>query len=241
MVKYLGVYIDDRLHFSQHIKAQRKKAVAVFGKLHNLFYNKYLSSKIKIIAYLCLIRPILTYACPVWFDISPNAMVGLRKLERKILRACLNKYRQPESNFWKFISNVELYKLANIPRIDVFIIKLIRNHIKEAIKNKENPLIYSPFFPNPQYHKRCMKSGFMPPEVFKYLDENKFICNTELIRIIYHKSRHMFNKKILYKSNDRGKNDFQHSYQLTNLDKKSYQIFNTINRNKKKSDNRPTL
>ena len=167
VVKYLGVYIDDRLHFSQHIKAQRKKAVAVFGKLHNLFYNKYLSSKIKIIAYLCLIRPILTYACPVWFDISPNAMVGLRKLERKILRACLNKYRQPESNFWKFISNVELYKLANIPRIDVFIIKLIRNHIKEAIKNKENPLIYSPFFPNPQYHKRCMKSGFMPPEVFK--------------------------------------------------------------------------
>ena len=54
VVKYLGVYIDDRLHFSQHIKTQLKKALAVFGKLHHLFYNKYLSSKIKIIAYLCL-------------------------------------------------------------------------------------------------------------------------------------------------------------------------------------------
>lgn len=76
-----------------------------------------------------IIRPIITYDCPIWFNISPSYMEKLRLFERKYLRACTPKYRSSESNFQKYISNKKLYETANTIRIDNFIICLIRNHI----------------------------------------------------------------------------------------------------------------
>lgn len=59
-VKYLGIYINDRLKFNIHIDNQLTKAKKAF--IHKrLFYSKHLHHKIKLICYQLLVRPIITW------------------------------------------------------------------------------------------------------------------------------------------------------------------------------------
>ncbi|CAB0031425.1 unnamed protein product [Trichogramma brassicae] len=81
----------------------------MFAKLQNLFHSPYLNQRAKIISYLCLIRPILVYGCPVWFNLSASSMEKLRMFERRIVRICLNKYKSAHSGFTR---NIRL-KLLN--------------------------------------------------------------------------------------------------------------------------------
>ncbi|KNC20875.1 hypothetical protein FF38_04214 [Lucilia cuprina] len=46
--------------------------------------------------YQSLIRPIITYACSIWFNISASNMEKIRIFERKCLRACTSLYRSSE-------------------------------------------------------------------------------------------------------------------------------------------------
>jgi len=55
-------------------------------------------------------------------------MKKIRMFERKCVRACVNMNRSAETEYTKYISNQKLYDKANIPRIDNFIINLIRDH-----------------------------------------------------------------------------------------------------------------
>ena len=152
-VKYLGVHIDDLLRFNQHIDKQTEKAKKAFKGLHNLFYSPHLDQKAKIIAYQSLIRPILSYACSVWFKISASSM---RAFERKCIKVCINKYREPDENNKKRIKNSKIYNLTKIPRLDVFIIYLTRKHTKKAVYNKSNNPINGAFFYNDGYYQTTL-------------------------------------------------------------------------------------
>lgn len=83
-------------------------------------------------------------------------------------------------------------------RIDCFVIKRIRKDIKSAIYNKSNNLISAPFMDRSKYYENCLPSGHIPPEGFKYLDENHYIINRESIPILYHTPRNNNNKSINY-------------------------------------------
>ncbi|CAD6222104.1 GSCOCG00012995001-RA-CDS, partial [Cotesia congregata] len=113
-----------------HPDIQLAKAKAAFKANNRIFYNKNLSRKTKIICYLLLVRPILTYAAPIWWNTSAAVIENYRVFERKCLRACIGAYRSAESNFKKFISNSVIYSIANIPRIDNHIIRLIRDYFR---------------------------------------------------------------------------------------------------------------
>ncbi|CAK9813144.1 Nucleic-acid-binding protein from transposon X-element [Anthophora plagiata] len=128
VVRYLGLHLDFKLNYNEHILSQIDKAQKSFLSHKRLFYSKDLDKCVKILCYKLLIRPILTYGCPIWYNISAGTMEKLRIFERKCLRACLGKYRSPESNYKKMISNYKLYEEAKLIRIDLFILKLIRNH-----------------------------------------------------------------------------------------------------------------
>ncbi|XP_017882371.1 uncharacterized protein LOC108626291 [Ceratina calcarata] len=185
-VKYLGVTLDDRLNFSEHIISQ-------------LFYNIHLERRTKVIAYQCLIRPILTYACPIWYNISACKMEAYRLFERKCLRACLRYYREPEYDYRYRVKNTKIYTIAKIARIDIFIIKLIRKHIRDAINNKYNSLIWGPYYPKNMFYKNVLRAGLIPPEAFLYLDLNNYIINEYAQPILYHVPRNNNNKSITYK------------------------------------------
>lgn len=128
LVKYLGVNLDERLYYKNHLDIQISKTTKIFMQHKRLFYSKYLNPKIKIICYQLVIRPIITYGCSIWFNVSASLMEKNRLFERKCLRACLNMYRSEQSDYTEYISNLKLiYNEAKIPRVDNFIINLIRD------------------------------------------------------------------------------------------------------------------
>lgn len=65
-VKYLGVHLDHLLRLCKHTDTQLNKAKAAVNVNKRIFYSKYLNRRAKIICYQLLIRPILTYAAPIW-------------------------------------------------------------------------------------------------------------------------------------------------------------------------------
>ena len=169
--------------------------------LKRLFYNRYLNHRLKILAYMALIRPIITYGCPIWFNVSASTMEKIRVFERKCLRACLSEYRSAETNYFYYISNKKIYNKANVPRIDNFILKLTRNHFASTRSVLTNGLIQGLTYPNPLYFVKTLTSGHIPPEAFLYLDEKGFIQNNKNIPIIYHAIRRAGNTKITFPSN----------------------------------------
>lgn len=200
-VKYLGVHLDDKLNFKKHIETQLTKAKNAFFKTKRLFYAKNLDKKIKILCYQTLIRPLITYGCPIWYNISASLMEKIRVFERKCIRTSLCTYRSESSEYKKYVRNKKLYDLANVHRIDCHILKLVRNHYANTANITENSLISSTCYPNPMYYEKTLFTGHIPPEAFLYLDRNGFIQDRNNIPIIYHVKRHMNVKKILYDRN----------------------------------------
>ena len=64
-VRYLGVTLDYLLKLNIHVQIQLSKASNSFKSLYRLFFNKNIEPRAKVILYMLLIRPILTYAAPV--------------------------------------------------------------------------------------------------------------------------------------------------------------------------------
>lgn len=196
IVKYLGVHLDTKLTFNSHIKTQLEKARRAFFASQKLFFSKHLDSKVKIICYLLLIRPIITYACPIWYNLTASMMEKLRSFERKCLRKCLGMYKSPHSNFQRYFSNESLYKVANIPSIDSFIIKLTRDYFRDTRNVDDNSLINTMLYPHDLYHEITTESGYIPPEAFPYLDNKRCITDNSNYPIIYLIGRN--NSKIEY-------------------------------------------
>lgn len=191
-VKYLGIYIDETLKYNIHVETQLSKARSTFLMNKRLFYSKYLHPKIELIYYQLLIRPIITYGCPIWFNVSALQMERVRLFERRCLRICLRMFAK--KNGVKYYSNKAIYDKAGIARVDNFVIKLIRDHFASASRNGLNSFIYGAFYPNPLYYSRTLSTGYIPPEAFLYLDTNGYIQNETNVPIIYHVPRHK-NKK----------------------------------------------
>ncbi|CAK9832643.1 RNA-directed DNA polymerase from mobile element jockey [Anthophora retusa] len=228
IVRYLGVHIDYRLNYYNHTNTQIEKAQKAFASHKRLFYCKDLNTHTKIICYKTLIRPILTYACPTWFNISASTMEKIRIFERKCLRACTGKYRTPESNYTKLISNHKLYELANINRIDLHMLKLIRNHWANIRSVKNNSLINSSIYPNTQYHEKTRHTGYIPPEAFIHLDSEGYIQDEDNTPLIYHITRKADDKRILYNTNiNLNTVNSRLSCKLSNIDKKDNYRHNT--------------
>ena len=196
VVKYLGVYLDKFLYFNSHVNNILIKARNAFFKYKSLFYSKHLQPRVKIIMYQVLIRPIITYASSIWFNISPAYMEKIRLFERKCLRACTRLYRTSSSNYLKYVSNQKLYNESNIIRIDNFIISLIRNNIVRATSNNVNNLIMAPYYSSDLYIMETLKTGFVPPEAFLFLDKMGYIQNQCKIPIFYHNYRRANIKKV---------------------------------------------
>ncbi|CAK9832685.1 RNA-directed DNA polymerase from mobile element jockey [Anthophora retusa] len=61
VVRYLGLHLDFKLNYNEHILSQIDKAQKSFLSNKRLFYSKDLDKCVKILCYKLLIRPILTY------------------------------------------------------------------------------------------------------------------------------------------------------------------------------------
>ena len=142
VVNYLEIFLNYLLKFNIHILTQLEKSSNSFKGYHRSFLNKNIEAWAKVILYLTLICPIFTYAAPIWWSFSASMAEKLCKFERSCLRVALNKFRTPESEFTQYHSNETLYNLAQIPRIDLFIIQFTREYIANT-KDSSNAIVKS--------------------------------------------------------------------------------------------------
>lgn len=195
LVRYLGVHVDHLLRMNKHIDTQLVKANKAYVANSNLFHNKHMPSRAKVICYQLLIRPILTYAPTAWWNISASTMEKLRRFERRCLRACLRLYRSQKTGFKHYISNRQLLNTADIPRIDNHILKLIRMFLSRT-KSSNNELIRELPLCSKVYAEKCMKTGYTPIAAFPHIDEEGLIQDGQNVPILYHRRRNRANKAI---------------------------------------------
>ncbi|CAG5102748.1 Protein of unknown function [Cotesia congregata] len=129
---------------NKHHAIQLKKGKNAFRANSRIFYDRNIQTKAKLICYQLLVRPIISYAAPIWWDVGLSVMEKYRKFERSCLKTCLGRYRSAESNYIKRLSNKEIYDLADIRRFDNFCLTLTRNYFStmyeignDTIKNLE--------------------------------------------------------------------------------------------------------
>jgi hypothetical protein len=93
--KYLGVTIDPKLTFNEHIDTICKKANSTRAFISR--NTKKCPIKVKAMAYKTFVRPQLEYASPAW---SPHTKRNINKIEavqRRAARATLNDWSRPNS------------------------------------------------------------------------------------------------------------------------------------------------
>ncbi|KAK7088855.1 hypothetical protein V1264_024972 [Littorina saxatilis] len=94
--KYLGVILDTKLDFTQHIEHICAKANKTLGFLRRNL--KVCSSLTKMLAYKTTVRPILEYACTVWDPHSDRLITTLEKVQRRAARFVTNRYHNTSSD-----------------------------------------------------------------------------------------------------------------------------------------------
>lgn len=83
-IKYLGLQIDSKLHFTQHAKATTKKANKVVQKLSRLLPNVSMAKPRKRKLIGCVVVSILLFRAPNWADkMSESVKKELLKTQRK--------------------------------------------------------------------------------------------------------------------------------------------------------------
>lgn len=134
-VTYLGVDLDKKLLFREHINKTVKKAKQALCTLYCIIKrNSAASEHSKISVYRSVIRPILTYACVIFNNCAKTHLNKLQVMQNKCLRMILN------ADFYE--RNVDLHERAGIPFIRDFIDKLTNNFYEKAATHS-NDLIAS--------------------------------------------------------------------------------------------------
>ncbi|KAL4107225.1 hypothetical protein QTP88_017608 [Uroleucon formosanum] len=119
-VKYLGVFLDEKLTWKIHINKKFTQGYARMNTLYPLVNLKStLHMKSSIILYTSIIRPLVTYACPTWAAAYPTKIKKIQILQNKFLRICL---KAP----W-FMRNKQIHNDTGIP--------LLQDWIKIQYKN----------------------------------------------------------------------------------------------------------
>lgn len=87
VVRYLGLHLDERLTYSAHVRIKRKELDL---RLQNLSWllgrQSHLSLENKRLLYLALLRPIWTYALPIWGCASNSLRNIIQRHQNKTLR-----------------------------------------------------------------------------------------------------------------------------------------------------------
>ena len=149
-VKYLGLTLDSKLTFAEHIKSVAQKAVAKLITLYPLLNRR---SKVtaynKMLIYKIIIRPALVYACPIWSMICKSQYNNLQTVQNKFLRLI--------GNYRRYTLITEMHNKLEIEHISEFIKKLTIDYYNK-IEKHPNQLVRKIKYCNKKYkHRRIMK------------------------------------------------------------------------------------
>lgn len=133
-VKYLGVHLDTKLNWSKHTEITRSKGIKAMGALSPIFNRKScLSPATKLSIYCTLIRPCLTYACPVWSGTCKTNYTRLQVVQNKAVKISFNT---------PFCTNLtKLHNRIKLPTLSDFILKQTKRFYIHKTPSHENELV----------------------------------------------------------------------------------------------------
>ncbi|GFX47475.1 RNA-directed DNA polymerase from mobile element jockey [Trichonephila clavipes] len=133
VIRYLGLYIDSRLTYKNHIGYLSDKfwgrialAISLIGR------SSPLSLENKVILYKQILRPTITYGSPIWGAATPTHTKRIQIIQNKILRIIANAP-------W-YVRNSVIHHDLHMEPIDNYITRTSRN-VFTSIQNHDNPVI----------------------------------------------------------------------------------------------------
>lgn len=132
-VTYLGVTLDKKLTFGDHISISCQKAIKAFRSLWPFLNRRStLSLKNKNLIYKGVIRPILTYASPVWSCAAISHLKKLQIVQNKCLKMIYKKH-------WRFPTRV-LHDESGYDLIINFINRINENYTNRTLASHNRRL-----------------------------------------------------------------------------------------------------
>ena len=98
VVRYLGVFVDCHLNCNSNCQYVAAKATRSLNFLHHCLFN--CSSKVKSASYKCIVRPIMEYACPVWFLHTAKNINCLEHVQHQAAHWASGNRWNPSSYCW---------------------------------------------------------------------------------------------------------------------------------------------
>ena len=157
--QYLGVFIDNKLNFKEHILTLENKIARSVGILSKVRYNFPLKTLLQL--YHALIHPLLTYGIVVWDSTYLSYLSKLKTLQNKAMRIISGSHYRDEANpiFKKVLQIHDLYtfetakfvyscfyNLAPIPFIDFFT-KVDEIYQRATRQSLDKFSLYTPRYP----------------------------------------------------------------------------------------------
>lgn len=110
VARSLGIYLDSRLTFKDHINIKVKELNINYKKMHWLLNKKSkLSIKNKLLLYNQILRPIWLYGCQIWGCASNSNIQKLEIFQSKVLRTIIGAP-------W-FVRNVHIRRELEMPSV----------------------------------------------------------------------------------------------------------------------------
>jgi len=110
--KYLGVWVDEKLSFTEQADYAASKAIKAFSKVARLIEcRKGISPHIGIMLYKCLVRPHLEYAIAAWACMNESSLQTLERVQSRCLRTVLGAKAHASSEAIDTIANVVPFRL----------------------------------------------------------------------------------------------------------------------------------
>ena len=90
-VKYLGITLDSKLHWKEHIEDKLTSAKKYIGKVANMTRNNW-GPKPKLMrwAYIGIVRPMLCYGVMIWGHRAPELLAKFRRINRMAINTFAN-------------------------------------------------------------------------------------------------------------------------------------------------------
>lgn len=177
--RVLGLHLQTNGRFIRHLDLRLEKLRRAKFLLGGILRNRRIKPRIKTNIYKMYLRPLLTYASPVWCRqpcLSSHQIERMRQFERSCLRSTANIQR--ERGDFKHVNASHIYRISKCPRIDRHI---AQRHIRfyERIKGSGRTK-----FTNITAHRA---TGQYPPidHFLKLSEENRLYDRENKLQIFH--------------------------------------------------------
>jgi len=132
-IKYLGVLLDEKTTFKQHIDYANERAQKYIRILYSLINRRSkLNVRNKLLVFKSIFRPIMLYGAPVWGNCAATHRKKLQVTQNKLLKIILKKPFH--------FSTAKLHDEANVEPVNK-VIDVLTRKFEEKCCCSENPLI----------------------------------------------------------------------------------------------------